>query len=63
MATFGQLQKLYPDWIMYDEAEEDRKEHIIALKARGKSAPKKKQSVAGEYYYFIGSGGILADDF
>lgn len=34
---------------MYDEAEEDRTEHVAMLKARGKGAPKKAKSAAGEY--------------
>lgn len=33
---------------MYDEAEEDRTEHVAMLKARGKGAPKKAKSAAGE---------------
>ena len=34
---------------MYDEKEEDRLEHVQILKSRGKGAPKKKKSAAGEY--------------
>ena len=33
---------------MYDEAEEDRTEHVAMLKARGKGAPKKAKSAAGQ---------------
>ena len=33
---------------MYDEQEEDRLEHIQIAKSRGKGAPKKKKSAAGE---------------
>lgn len=39
---------MYPAWEMYDEAEEDRTEHVAMLKARGKGAPKKAKSAAGE---------------
>lgn len=34
---------------MYDEVEEDRLEHIQIAKSRGKGAPKKKKSAAGEF--------------
>ena len=34
---------------MYDEKEEDRLEHIQILKSRGKGAPKKKRTAAGEF--------------
>ena len=34
---------------MYDEKEEDRLEHVQITKARGKGAPKKKKTAAGEY--------------
>lgn len=40
---------MYPEWEMYDEKEEDRLEHLQILKAKGKGAPKKKKSAAGEY--------------
>lgn len=41
---------MYPEWEMYDEKEEDRLEHVAALKARGKGAPKKAKSAAGESF-------------
>jgi small subunit ribosomal protein S33 len=45
-ATFQDLKKLYQGYDMYDEAEEDRLEHIMIKKARGKGAPKKKRTAA-----------------
>lgn len=48
VVTFKDLQRVYPQWEMYDEKEEDRTEHVAALKARGKGAPKKAKSAAGE---------------
>jgi len=48
VATFKDLQRVYPRWEMYDEAEEDRTEHVAMLKARGKGAPKKAKSAAGQ---------------
>lgn len=38
---------------MYDESEEDRLEHIQIAKSRGKGAPKKKRSAAGEFTRFV----------
>lgn len=49
VATFTDLKKLYPGYEMYDEAEEDRLEHVQITKMRGKGAPKKKKSAAGEF--------------
>ncbi|KAK1832745.1 armadillo-type protein [Podospora conica] len=45
LVTFKHLQKKFEkyDLITYEEEEEDRQEHIAALKARGKGAPKKKK--------------------
>merc|ERR1712036_21844 len=43
-ATIKDLQKLYPDWETWDDAEEDRLEHIKIVKQRGKGAPKKKRT-------------------
>ncbi|KAL2759672.1 hypothetical protein ACRALDRAFT_1067584 [Sodiomyces alcalophilus JCM 7366] len=37
------IREFGPDLTTYDEKEEDRLEHIVDLKARGKSAPKKKK--------------------
>lgn len=50
VATFKDLQNNYPEWQMYNEKEEDRLEHIQVLKAKGKGAPKKKRTAAGEFY-------------
>ncbi|KAL8712827.1 MAG: hypothetical protein Q9220_003035 [cf. Caloplaca sp. 1 TL-2023] len=47
VATFKDLQKLYPDLETWDDDEEDRLEHIQLLKTRGKGAPKKKKSAEG----------------
>ena len=51
IATFQDLKKAYPVWEMYDEKEEDRLEHVAITKARGKGAPKKKKTAAGEYIF------------
>ncbi|KAK0859331.1 hypothetical protein LTS02_009321 [Friedmanniomyces endolithicus] len=48
VATFKDLKALYPDAEMYDTEEEDRLEHIQIAKGRGKGAPKKKRTAAGE---------------
>lgn len=50
IATFRHLKGLYKqDGVeMYDAFEEDRLEHIAIAKSRGKGAPKKKRSAAGE---------------
>lgn len=50
---------MYPEWEMYDEKEEDRLEHLQILKAKGKGAPKKKKSAAGEFIDRSGRGGML----
>lgn len=49
VATFKDLRKLYPEFELYDNFEEDRLEHIQISKSRGKGAPKKKRTAAGEY--------------
>merc|ERR1712070_687210 len=49
VATFKDLKALYPNHELYDEDEEDRLEHIQIAKSRGKGAPKKKKTAAGEY--------------
>ncbi|KAK4101016.1 hypothetical protein N658DRAFT_486394 [Parathielavia hyrcaniae] len=43
--TFGQFQKAFAplELEVEDEKEQDRLEHIAALKARGKGAPKKRK--------------------
>jgi small subunit ribosomal protein S33 len=48
VATFKDLQKLYPGFETYNEFEEDRLEHLQIAKSRGKGAPKKKRTAAGE---------------
>ncbi|CZT21424.1 probable RSM27 Mitochondrial ribosomal protein, small subunit [Ramularia collo-cygni] len=46
VATFKDLRKLYPEFELYDNFEEDRLEHIQISKSRGKGAPKKKRTAA-----------------
>ncbi|KAK3946315.1 mitochondrial ribosomal subunit S27-domain-containing protein [Diplogelasinospora grovesii] len=48
LVTIRDLQKEFAslDLFVEDEADEDRLEHIAALKARGKGAPKKKKEAA-----------------
>lgn len=48
VATFKDLQKLYPGFETYNEFEEDRLEHLQIAKSRGKGAPKKKRTAAGK---------------
>lgn len=48
IGTFKELERLYPGYETYNEAEEDRLEGIAIAKSRGKGAPKKKKSAAGE---------------
>jgi small subunit ribosomal protein S33 len=48
VATFKDLQRLYPGFETYNEHEEDRLEHLQIAKSRGKGAPKKKRTAAGE---------------
>lgn len=48
VATFKDLQRLYPGFETYNEFEEDRLEHLQIAKSRGKGAPKKKRTAAGE---------------
>merc|ERR1712070_614725 len=62
VATFKDLRALYPNHELYDEDEEDRLEHIQIAKSRGKGAPKKKKTAAGEYR-IITSTGIGRDRF
>ena len=49
VATFRDLQKAYPGFEGYDEQEADREEHVQITKSRGKGAPKKKRTAAGEF--------------
>jgi len=46
IVTIKDLQKAYPDLETWDEDEEERKEHLQIVKARGKGAPKKKRTAA-----------------
>jgi hypothetical protein len=46
------LQRLYPAFETYNEHEEDRLEHLQIAKSRGKGAPKKKRTAAGEIGIF-----------
>ncbi|KAL8838032.1 MAG: hypothetical protein Q9170_002313 [Blastenia crenularia] len=48
VATIKDLKNLYPDLETWDDDEEDRLEHIVLLKQRGKGAPKKKSSKDGK---------------
>lgn len=55
IGTIKQFRQKYPDYEIEDEHEEERVDKIRQLKLRGKGAPKKKRSKAGEYpwtYYF-----------
>jgi small subunit ribosomal protein S33 len=52
VATFKDLQRLYPAFETYNEHEEDRLEHLQIAKSRGKGAPKKKRTAAGEIGIF-----------
>ncbi|MCJ1439925.1 MAG: mitochondral 37S ribosomal protein S27 [Stictis urceolatum] len=53
VVTWRNLQKAYPQFEIPNEAEEDRLEHIEALKLRGKNPPKKKRTAA-ESKKFVG---------
>ncbi|KAL2351823.1 mitochondrial ribosomal subunit S27-domain-containing protein [Cryomyces antarcticus] len=46
VVTIRDLQKLYPNFETWDEEQEDRVEHILIQKSRGKGAPKKKRTAA-----------------
>jgi small subunit ribosomal protein S33 len=48
IGTISQLRSLYPEHQIIDEEEEDWLEHLNVAKSRGKSAPKKKRTAAGE---------------
>lgn len=49
VATFKDIRRQFKGLEMYDDFEEDRLEHIQFAKSRGKGAPKKKRTAAGEY--------------
>jgi hypothetical protein len=57
VATFKDLRKLYPEFELYDNFEEDRLEHIQIAKSRGKGAPKKKRTAAGKLHFSRGFAG------
>lgn len=48
VVRFQDLQKAYPGFETFDDDEEDRVEHVQISKSRGKGAPKKKRTAAGE---------------
>lgn len=49
IGTISQLRSLYPEHEVMDEEEEDWVEHLNVATSRGKGAPKKKRTAAGEY--------------
>lgn len=61
VATYRDLKRLYPEYEMYDEEEEDRLEHIQIAKSRGKGAPKKKKTAAGRNYIAHTANNTLAN--
>jgi len=48
IGTISQLRKLYPEFEVIDDEEEDWLEHLNVAKSRGKGAPKKKRTAAGK---------------
>ncbi|KAK7190165.1 hypothetical protein DPSP01_008000 [Paraphaeosphaeria sporulosa] len=46
IGTIPHLRKLYPNFSVMDEQEEDWLEHLGVAKSRGKSPPKKKRTAA-----------------
>ncbi|KAI9704701.1 MAG: mitochondral 37S ribosomal protein S27 [Bogoriella megaspora] len=44
VVTIRDLKKAYPEYEVWDEKEEERLEHVAALKAKGKGPPKKKRT-------------------
>ncbi|ORY17617.1 mitochondrial ribosomal subunit S27-domain-containing protein [Clohesyomyces aquaticus] len=46
IGTTKQLRRLYPDFEILDEKEEDWLEHMQIAKSRGKAPPKKKRTAA-----------------
>ncbi|KAF2680252.1 mitochondrial ribosomal protein-like protein of the small subunit [Lentithecium fluviatile CBS 122367] len=46
IGTVKHLRKLYPEFEVMDDAEEDWLEHLNVAKSRGKGAPKKKRTAA-----------------
>ncbi|KAF1974540.1 hypothetical protein BU23DRAFT_531518 [Bimuria novae-zelandiae CBS 107.79] len=46
IGTISQLRKLYPDYGVMDEDEEDWLEHLNVARSRGKAPPKKKRTAA-----------------
>lgn len=49
VVSWRQLKSRYRGYEMYDDFEQDRLEHIVFAKSRGKGAPRKKMSAAGKY--------------
>ena len=52
MGTIKELQRAYPGYEIFDEDEEERFEKVRIKKSRGKGAPKKKRTAAGELFFF-----------
>ncbi|KAJ4302771.1 hypothetical protein N0V90_001662 [Kalmusia sp. IMI 367209] len=46
IGTIPQLRKLYPNFEIIDEKEEDWLEHLNVARSRGKAPPKKKRTAA-----------------
>ncbi|KAF1948702.1 hypothetical protein CC80DRAFT_458727 [Byssothecium circinans] len=46
IGTIPQLRKLYPEYEIIDEKEEDWVEHLNVARSRGKENPKKKKTAA-----------------
>jgi hypothetical protein len=61
VATFKDLQRLYPGFETYNEHEEDRLEHLQIAKSRGKGAPKKKRTAAGKIGIIAWPATVLED--
>jgi small subunit ribosomal protein S33 len=51
IGTISHLRKLYPEFEVIDEEEEDWLEHLNVAKSRGKGAPKKKRTAAGTHLW------------
>ena len=60
VATIQDLKKLYKgfdeEMETWDDDEEDRLEHLVLVKQRGKGAPKKKRTAAGKFLILFAAG-------
>jgi hypothetical protein len=56
IGAISQLRKLYPNFHIMDEQEEDWLEHLNVARSRGKAPPKKKRTAAGEWGKSIEEG-------